>query len=353
MRCTDYQGTINGYDYDENECNGWIRDWVFYDISFGTDQGIDYSVTVGSGESLCRDELDGSSSDGYSLDYSDKRAFYTSGQTITIIHPAKNHANYDCFNYVPDTEMKLYMNPNVNPNSELSNNGTSMTDNGYILVRDWHDNCTPGTDGCGFQNCPGFDCDDTDKAVCIQSFTVPTVSQSGYYTFVWYWIFNPGQLYTSCWEGYIQSSSSSSPSISISPTASPVIGVTPSPSMTSSPTSSTTTTTESASLDGSISITNHYATQDYYLRIKLENVDATSCYDSINKTQLFENNLWRDNDQIDYGNEYGYYYNGIQFSELLPISIKIIMNSKRVIFLNDTITDLVPQNTFTSSQFIC
>jgi len=34
---------------------------------------------------------------------------------------------------------------------------------------------------------------------------VPAVDTSGYYTFVWYWIFNPGSPYISCYEAYIDS----------------------------------------------------------------------------------------------------------------------------------------------------
>merc|ERR1712013_824813 len=62
--------------------------------------------------------------------------------------------------------------------------------------------CAPGSDGCGFQNCPKF-CENTDKATCFGDFVVPTVDTSGYYTFVWYWIFNPGSPYISCFEAYI------------------------------------------------------------------------------------------------------------------------------------------------------
>jgi len=95
------------------------------------------------------------------------------------------------------------MNPNVNPTSDLSNSGSSnMEDHGYQLVKDWHDGCTPGDDGCGFMNCPRF-CENTDRATCFGDFTVPTVSTSGYYTFVWYWIFNPGSPYISCYEAYV------------------------------------------------------------------------------------------------------------------------------------------------------
>merc|ERR1712233_256391 len=66
--------------------------------------------------------------------------------------------------------MKLFMNPNVNPTSDLSNSGSSnMEDHGYQLVKDWHDGCTPGDDGCGFMNCPRF-CENTDRATCFGAY---------------------------------------------------------------------------------------------------------------------------------------------------------------------------------------
>merc|ERR1719273_2655349 len=57
-------------------------------------------------------------------------------------------------------------------------------------------------------NCPRF-CENTDRATCYGDFTVPTVDTSGYYTFVWYWIFNPGSPYTSCFEAYIDAEAAS------------------------------------------------------------------------------------------------------------------------------------------------
>merc|ERR1712152_51049 len=76
-------------------------------------------------------------------------------------------------------------------------------------VKDWHEGCTPGSDGCGFQNCPKF-CDNTDKATCFGDFVVPDVDTAGYYTFVWYWIFNPGAPYISCYEAYVTPSTGTS-----------------------------------------------------------------------------------------------------------------------------------------------
>merc|ERR1719382_1051057 len=80
-----------------------------------------------------------------------------------------------------------------------------MSTAGYRLVKDWQEGCTPGADGCGFQNCPKF-CENTDRATCFGDFVVPTVDTEGYYTFVWYWIFNPGSPYISCYEAYVKPS---------------------------------------------------------------------------------------------------------------------------------------------------
>ena len=205
VRCTDYDAAINGADYNEDNCLGWIRDWQFSGIEFGVDRGTNFIINIGSGSSICgRNQMEGSPDSDYSADYanSDKLARYTSGSTVRVVWPAKNHANYECSSNIPDTSMKLFMNPNVNPTSDLSNTQGSMEANGWTLVKDWQEGCTPGTDGCGFQNCPKF-CENTDKATCYGDFTVPTVTTSGYYTFVWYWIFNPGDPYISCWEAYI------------------------------------------------------------------------------------------------------------------------------------------------------
>merc|ERR1719331_272710 len=201
-RCVDYNAEITGLDYDENECTGWIRGWEFDGIDFGADRGINFQVGVGGGQALCQSTLSGNSDSDYNYANTDKIAQYKSGETVRLVWPAKNHANYECFGNIPDTSMKLYMNPQVNPTADISNDDGTMVAQGYDLVKDWHEGCTPGSDGCGFMNCPRF-CENTDRATCFGDFTVPTVSDSGYYTFVWYWIFNPGSPYTSCFEAYI------------------------------------------------------------------------------------------------------------------------------------------------------
>jgi len=184
-------------------CTGWIRGWEFNGVDFGQDRGINYQVGVGGGQSLCQSTLSGSADSDYGYANTDKIAQYKVGETVRLVWPAKNHANYECFGNIPDTSMKLYMSPTVNPSSDISNTGSdNMIGLGYELVQDWHEGCTPGSDGCGFMNCPRF-CENTDRATCFGDFVVPAVDTSGYYTFVWYWIFNPGSPYISCYEAYI------------------------------------------------------------------------------------------------------------------------------------------------------
>ena len=102
---------------------------------------------------------------------------------------------------------RLYWNPQVDPTADLASTASTMEARGYELVKDWHDGCTPGTDGCGFQNCRQY-CANTDKATCFGDFVVPDVTTAGYYTFVWYWVFNRNTSpYTSCYEAYVEPAS--------------------------------------------------------------------------------------------------------------------------------------------------
>merc|ERR1719221_678960 len=202
VRCTDYGAAITGRDYDENQCRGWIRGWEFGGVTFSQDRGVNYQVGVGSGSPLCQRTLSGTADNDYGYANTDKIAKYTSGQTVRVVWPAKNHANYECGGFIPDDSMKLYMNPNVNPTADIPNTQSTMAAQNYRLVKDWHDGCTPTSDGCGFQNCPKY-CEDTGAATCFGDFVVPDVNTAGYYTFVWYWIFNPGDPYTSCYEAYV------------------------------------------------------------------------------------------------------------------------------------------------------
>ena len=92
----------------------------------------------------------------------------------------------------------------------------------------------------------------------------------------------------------------------------------------------------------------------------MDNIDATSCGDSVSSVSIFENNVWRSNDQ--YYNEgtttnpihrYAFQHNAISFSDMLPISVRIEMTSGNDITLWAILEDLNVDSTFTSDQIIC
>mmetsp|Transcript_105098 Transcript_105098/g.128304 ORF Transcript_105098/g.128304 Transcript_105098/m.128304 type:complete len:422 (-) Transcript_105098:318-1583(-) len=220
--CVDYEKAselVSGHVYDDDACKGYIREWGSYGTSyFSQDRGVNY-IANGAGN-LCHKDI--KPGNNYAESYSSQYPMptYSVGEEVTVLWPAKNHANYECKNFIPDTSMKLYMNSAVNPTSDLATIGE------WTLVKDWHEGCSPMSDGCGFQNCIDF-CQKTDASICHGTFTVPQVQESGVYTFIWYWIFNPGAPYTNCWEAYI-STTPLPPGQSLSPTKKPT--------MTSNPT---------------------------------------------------------------------------------------------------------------------
>ena len=50
LHCSDYHDVITGQDFDENECNGYIRQWssVWGATAFATDRGINYFGSDGA-----------------------------------------------------------------------------------------------------------------------------------------------------------------------------------------------------------------------------------------------------------------------------------------------------------------
>ena len=130
--------------------NGWNSQ------SFLQDLGINY---FGSDNSWCQT---GFSSFGVESMYTNSIHMHSYvGETYRMVWQAKNYANYDCFNYIPDTSMTLYHNPNVNPSYPTSD-GNSLSNDWELL----HD--------------------------------------------MWYWIFNHGSPYATCFEVYVYTDGSSS-----------------------------------------------------------------------------------------------------------------------------------------------
>ena len=188
LHCSDYDSTINGQDFVEDDCNGYIRQWssTWGATEFANDRGVNYQPNG----AWCQtpQHTSGSVEDLYDSGY--PYATWNYEDEITLVWPAKNHANYECFSNIPDTSMKLFINPNVNPTSDISYSSGDPEQDGWEELIDWHDGCTAGTDECGFQNCPDF-CDETDDAPCFQKYTVSSndFPDAGMFVFLFFVIF--------------------------------------------------------------------------------------------------------------------------------------------------------------------
>lgn len=103
------------------------------------------------------------------------------------------------------------------------------------------------------------------------------------------------------------------------------------------------------------------ASQDWYLSIILEHVDATSCSDSVSEMYLDELDGWRETTGIYDTNlraKYAWDKNEnldspAPFSDYLPISFRIEMTSGRYIDLWGIMEDLKNGSRFTSDQVVC
>lgn len=201
VACTDYRG--DRATYNPAYCFGFPRNWQNSGgVAFGVDTGFNYQAPQ-SGSRPCRDPLSGNHASGYSSSF--PMAKYKAGSTVCLAWPSKNHVAATCTNqYIPDTSLKLFAAPTGDRDPRQST--FSQT-----LIRDWTEHQNGVIDFKGFQNCPRF-CDNMDKSLCSQCFTVPSTLQVGkVYTFQWYWVFNQGtDPYTTCWEAMIVAGDGSS-----------------------------------------------------------------------------------------------------------------------------------------------
>jgi cell division septation protein DedD len=232
VHCTDYVGSeFTSNTFDDGNCAGYPRDFTSYSGVFGADRGFNYQIKTG-GNTCVTDYRSSSYASPYPM------ATYKRGEKVRVVWPAKNHAVGTCTNpYIPDTQMQLYMDCSASGSRNPSQSSIIKPAN---LVVDWKAN----GDG-GFQNCPFF-CQNTDKAICFQEFTVPTSAPSGSIcTFVWYWIFNAGDFpYTTCWEACIDGNCGSGGSAT-TPTKAPTAGTTPNKAPTKAPTNAASSPTKS------------------------------------------------------------------------------------------------------------
>jgi hypothetical protein len=218
-----------------------MRDWDHWSPhrEFGEDRGAHHEITYLN--EMCERDI-GSPNNDYDGTYDDNYppAMYEVGEDIRLLWPAKNHANYECSRWQLDHELKLFVNPNVNPTSDLGRDTSEWT-----LIKDYFEGIERtqtgtdgdqsvrsnlGIDGVAFQNCPHF-CDNKDLAVCYGDFTVPDIfAEDGWYTFLWYWEFKSNEIYSVCWEAYVSGTNGNNNENTPSPTGRPTTRPTDKPS---------------------------------------------------------------------------------------------------------------------------
>ena len=98
---------------------------------------------------------------------------------------------------------------------------------------------------------------------------------------------------------------------------------------------------------------NYHATQKYYLTFVLQNIDASPCGESVSSVQILQQGNWRGHDQYYYedglGDRYAFLHTGVDFDQMFPISVRIVMSSAREITLWGVITDLGTSSTFSTT----
>lgn len=189
VSCADYDPSASTSAFQSSACRGFSRGSPqFFTPLFGQDRGFNYQP--GSNDPVCIVDFDRNS---YSSAYPAPQ--YKPGSKIRVVWPAKNHVADRCTNqWIPDTTFQLWMNCDDFGTKRNPSLRTFLQT--AQLVIDWK------RDGNakGFQNCPKF-CDNPDKAVCHQDFTMPAGLDKKRCLFVWYWVFNQGTTpYTACWD---------------------------------------------------------------------------------------------------------------------------------------------------------
>jgi len=203
LECADYRGPTAGFqfgDYDVANCMGFPRplDGGARGVgrqAFGQDIGMDKQAQRTDASPQCHTGRVANSAYGQY-----PRAQYNQGGTYTLAWPAKNHAAAECTNAnIPDGGLKIFasgLNPTEDPNFSTFQ-ATEMPTSFSATTGVPHQN--GAIDFEGFQKCEDF-CANTDKAFCHGTMTIPADMAIGDYTFQWYWEFNTGQIYVTCFE---------------------------------------------------------------------------------------------------------------------------------------------------------
>lgn len=128
-------------------------------------------------------------------------ATYTSGSTICVAYPTKNHVA-DTNADIPDNGVGIYITNERDPLGPDNNNPFPPRSD-FTLLNDFNGVHVDGTvDYLGFQNCPNF-VNNNDRSLCTMCFELPDNLEEGRYGFSWLWEFNAGQFYSTCWTALV------------------------------------------------------------------------------------------------------------------------------------------------------
>jgi len=210
VHCVDYRAPENDLNgHQPRYCSKLPRSLVENNFDrkpdnneFGVDRGYNFQINADGSGARCP----GSASRGLGTNYGGEQnvATYEQGQTYRLTWPAKNHAAAPCTNqFIPDTKLEVFAfkQDSVNNLRDPSQNEFRRTPMPTSFAQEPH--VQGQIDYKGFHRCPRF-CDNTDLAFCHGSMLIPNNLDTGIYTFQWLWEFNPGEVYSTCWEAYVR-----------------------------------------------------------------------------------------------------------------------------------------------------
>jgi len=160
----------------------------------------------------CQSDFDGTYSN-YDSNY--PRATYEAGKVYCLAWPMKNHGAATCTNaFIPDTSTRLFHSDADATSDPTQAEFKANNVNNVLLEEDCDaddttsDECQLGLekhvqgqmDCKGYQRSPRF-CDNTDRALGTGCFQAP--STTGNYVFQWYWEFNAGSPYSTCYDAIV------------------------------------------------------------------------------------------------------------------------------------------------------
>jgi len=178
-------------------CQGYARNWFTQPSNpFSQDQGWDrrpgQDVPGGLFCDNTKQRAHANPADGYTAQY--PMATYSPGEQVKIQWPAKNHADVGTQRGV---QLFFGRGPGLGDDfSHITSKASWLQQ--YPGLTTTFSNCNPPGPG-------------VDGAECLGTFTVPSDLQEGIYSVIWWWEFNGGEFYSSCYDVQVTSGGGSAP----------------------------------------------------------------------------------------------------------------------------------------------